>query len=216
MRFRRFWKRIEAIFRSLTILDYILAVIGISGLSLSSFYPDWSPIVQVSISIILVSLLMLTQIYRHGHGKVHTLDPNSEEEADFFCEWYSQEGELRIFTRDLEWLETSMYAQVVHALNEKAKRDDLSIYIEKPKHPIVAQLIKSGAKVFVFKNGLQSEHRFSIRNAYGIKSVIIRNKDHEPTKIRFEEYPNDSALYNLAYDMLSDCCTAYNITSNQN
>lgn len=99
-------------------------------------------------------------------------------------------------------MEPEKYDDVVQALIKKGNR--LHIYIREYSGIVIDKLRNSNAQISRIRPGVRSNHRFSIRVNEHLNSIIIRNKEVEPERILFEEYPNHSALVNLALDMLDD------------
>lgn len=137
-------------------------------------------------------------------AQLHTFRVGEVNEmATFFDSWYSQKGTLSIFCSDLEWLAGASHNRIVEALQDKGSR--LNLYLKDTRHEIVKKLAASGASVYHIKPEIRSSHRFSILDSNDSKSIIIRNKKVEEDGITFEEYKNQSALVNLALDMLESC-----------
>lgn len=184
-------------------IDYIVIVFSILGTNIFDFFPgiEIPPWVKPTLTAIL--LILYIAFRRKPFQTTHSFKENSNLEAKFFANWYSRPGELSIFCTDLEWLDDKKYSEVVTALEGKGSK--LFLYLKHSDHPIVKRLIAAGAHKFEIKDHVRSMHRFSLRVDGHLNSIIIRNKEIEPEKIMFEEYPNHRALVNLALDMLDDC-----------
>jgi hypothetical protein len=144
--------------------------------------------------------------YTTDHQRHHRFRENSKKFIKFFRKWYSREGRLSIFCNDLDWLKNPESQGIVEAL--KQKKDKLDIYIRKPQHDSLAQILASnGAHIHKIKDPVKSAHRMSILDSEGKQYIIIRNKDFASDEIIFIETDSirNPYLIWLAQDMLKDC-----------
>jgi len=205
-----FFRELRSNLRLINIVMFVIAFLGFNlDTIIAGISPDFSLNVwyRALLSLLIIGLTYWAVVRKRGFQIVHSFVDNSNEEAEFFAEWYSRNGELIIFCTDLDWLSSARYDKVVDALMRKGNRLDL--YLRKHNHEVVRKLARNGAKLCRVKPSIRSTHRFSIRIDEHLNYIIIRNKETEPRRITFEEYSNHHALVNLALDMLDDCYEKY-------
>jgi|CXWL01.1.fsa_nt_gi hypothetical protein len=210
------WKRLKDALRGLKFIDYVFLVLTITGvngvaivqlLAPQNQLPSYAILLFLALSVFLLAIILAFVSGRETSPYI--FEEQSQDEADFFYKWYRQPGELTMFCTDLDWLDEEKYNKVRDALMDKADKDKLKLFLKKYKNKFVDTLVKiHGAELHQVREDIRSAHRFSVLKDEGDLSIIIRNKDVEPgalKKIRIEEYSNNSALVNVALDMLDDC-----------
>jgi hypothetical protein len=182
---------------------FAIAVLGFIVNLLTGKIPFSNNTSFIIIGILTIIYIGITIWGEKNRLLIHIFEKGSSPESTFFLNWYSQRGVLSIFCVDLLWLDNN--TDIVNTL--AGKGDHLHLYLRNYEDQIVAKLFKSGAYVYKVKDKIKSNHRFSILDDEGIKSIIIRNKETEENykNIEIQEYRNHAAFYDLAADMLDDC-----------
>jgi len=210
------WKRLKQLFQGLKFNDYLFLIFTVTGINAAALIqylvpqnelPRYVPPLLIGASL---AFLVFILAFVSGKEKApYMFEEQSQDEADFFERWYRQSGQLTMFCTDLDWLEDDKYAKVKDALQDKSDKHKLKLFLKEYDNKFVDALVAVyGAELHKVRKDIRSSHRFSVLEDGGYLSIIIRNKDVEPDqtkKIRIEEYNNNSALVNVALDMLDDC-----------
>lgn len=144
--------------------------------------------------------------YSEARQVQHRFKEGSPKFCKFFEVWYSQEGELRIYCEDLNWLKGKRMRHVVSTLRRKRRK--LRIYLRRPKTDRIAQiLLANGARLYKIKNSVKMVHRMSILDYDGLQRLIIRHVERDVNDIVFAETDShkNSYLVGMAIDMVEHC-----------
>jgi hypothetical protein len=206
---RSYWKNLRELVSDLNLVDYLALLLTITGVNATVIVQTYIPQIKIPFYVgILVSLVLVFFIVAFFGGKRgtrthHLFDEGSQEEADFFNEWYRKPGKLIMFCSDLKWIRKDNYVKVRDALAKKGS--ELDLYLKDPKGDFVKSLQSYGAKLHIVRPDIRSVHKFSILQDDDFQAIIIRNKEDESDKIKVEEYNKNLALINVSLDMLDDC-----------
>lgn len=215
-----YWKNVKKLYVGRKWSDYVSLFLTIAGVNLAAIVQIIAPqslylkfvlyILTLALSTLFLPFIIALFSNEEEEKGPYIFDEKSGEEADFFARWYSKPGELTVFCTDLDWLDVEKYKKVKESLIEKSKKRNLVLYLKKYQNEFVDTLVKvHHAELHKVRNDIRTSHRFSILEDEGDLSIIIRNKDVEANatkKVRIEEYNNNnSALINVALDMLDDC-----------
>lgn len=195
------------------LLIYIATLTGITIPSLFKYLFADGITPWYAYFIIALFLTVFYIIFGKKKYKLHySLLEGSKEEAGFFNEWYQQEcDELIVFCTDLNWMDNNNYLPVIKTLKTQGNKTKIYLANLETKGKLVEELKLFHVNVFHIKDDIHSNHSLSIIKINDHSSIIIRNKllmaetQQKTNFIEIDEYPNNTAIVNLALDMLDDC-----------
>jgi hypothetical protein len=190
---------------ALEILNGLVFAVTLVGANLANiFKTGFCLLLQIPATLIL-AVAYAWVASKKGRDRSYYLKEGTRRFTDFFRKWYSQEGTLSIFCKDLCWLEGAESAGIVHALSSKGDR--LRLYLRNPRGRVHDQLKAVGAVVHKVKPSIKTWHRLSLLECEGYKKILVRNKEFEKKEVSFIERDSisDPYLIGLAEDLLDDC-----------
>ena len=169
--------------------DKLLELISFIGtvVSIISFFfleVKWS-MAKIILMIALIVLLVLAVYFLFIKRDTKTYK-SQEEINEFMKNWIKTNGVVKIFSRDLSWLDDEMYGIL------QAKGEDLYLYVEKKNEKIekILQMNPEG-KIFFYEDiGFIPSSRFTI---------IRANKDEKQIAIAIKEQKDYKNLKHVIY-----------------
>lgn len=189
--------------------DKILELISFIGtvVSIISFFfleVEWS---MAKIIMILALVVVLGMAVYFLFIKKDTKTYKSQEEInEFMKNWIKTNGVVKIFSRDLSWLDDEMYGVL------QAKGEDLYLYVEKENEKIKKILqMNPESKIYFYEDiGFTPSSRFTIIHANKDEKQIAiaikeqkgyRNLEHEIYISR--DSAIDKKMLSLANDLMN-------------
>lgn len=169
--------------------DKLLELISFIGtvVSIISFFfleIEWS-MAKIILMIALIVLLGLAVYFLFIKRETKTYK-SQEEINEFMKNWIKTNGVVKIFSRDLSWLDDEMYGIL------QAKGEDLYLYVEKKNEKIEKILqMNPESKIFFYEDiGFIPNSRFTIIHA---------NKDEKQIAIAIKEQKGYKKLKHIIY-----------------
>lgn len=169
--------------------DKLLELISFIGtvVSIISFFfleIEWS-MAKIILMIALIVLLGLAVYFLFIKRETKTYK-SQEEINEFMKNWIKTNGVVKIFSRDLSWLDDEMYGIL------QAKGGDLYLYVEKKNEKIEKILqMNPESKIFFYEDiGFIPNSRFTIIHA---------NKDEKQIAIAIKEQKGYKKLKHIIY-----------------
>jgi hypothetical protein len=150
---------------------------------------------RVVIYVVLAGLTicyLVSNIFLLTGKKAMLFKKGSKRYYNFFSRWYSEEGYITIYCKDLAtWAENDKdnpgKRKVYNSLLKKSQSKQLVIFIEQ-KDSASDKLEKAGAKITKIPVDNSVNFSWSVRRSNDIYSIIVRNKKKDNgNKICIEE-----------------------------
>lgn len=192
----------EIIQTAINVITLIIAILSIKSGSFKIFI-EIILFISIVFSAYKIISLFLTE--------TKNVFDNEQEIKNYMKNWVNNDGQTVIVSRDLSWV--SLNDDIYNLLCEKAKNDELTIIMQKPK-PCVKNLEKLGAKIYYYSNlDFTPKTRFTFIH-YGRTNprLAIGYQSKGITKIL--EYEKSGTIeYSLAEDL---CNLLKKVSKNEN
>lgn len=176
--------------------------------------PVETPVKSIAAIVLgFLYVLLLRWVSTRGDS-FEWLATESRRFVEYYTRWYSREGDLHVYCKDLHWLERPDRESIVNALCRKA--DGASVYVRDDTGPIVKKLREAGVSIYIVPDSIQVIVKFSLLDDNGHREIIIRSKlthsgaaKRQKTKERVQE-SSDENLLSLALEFLESLRRIYN------
>lgn len=159
------------------------------------------------VGIVLAILVVAAQFYLFYEAvlaKRHRFKGEDDAKfSTFFTNWYGQEGEHRVFCKDLDWLDKDAVANVKSALVRQGPR--VKIFVSDDGAKAVTDIRLAGGKVFrVPEEMVRIQMKFSLHSVDSSQNLIVRRKVSGSKGVRFAE-TRDQLVLGLASTVMAAC-----------
>jgi hypothetical protein len=159
------------------------------------------------VALIVAAGMVVAQIYLYQRTTLNDYREFSSEDDAHFCEyfssWYAQDGEHRIFCKDLDWLDNARVAAVLKALTDQGPR--VKIFVSIDSANAVGKIRAAGGLVVKVPSELvHIQMKFSLHEVDTSKRMIVRRKKPNHPGVRFIE-TSDTISLGLAETVMVAC-----------